>query len=201
MPLSGNSSFALGARAGIGALMMVTLVSCASTSEPLTPCCYTGNFALAHVEDVKLALTDGKEMGFRQAFPGYESQPGPFTTAFPFRKVEIARVTHAALRPVLPQYDANDNGNLEEPELTVLYIREAALGLGLNVDHVATSDRADALILSPGETGGLVRYVNANLDRMAPSQKDIFKKLELVGRELRNRGSENDGRMPKIFVP
>ncbi len=201
MSLFGPSSFALGARAGIGALMMVTLASCASTSEPVTPCCYTGDVALAHVEDVKLALTDGKEVAFRQAFPGYESQPGPFTTAFPFRKVEIARVTHGVLRPVLPQYDANDNGNLEEPELTVLYIREAALGLGLNVDHVATSDRADALVLSAGETGGLVRYVNTNMDRMAPASKDIFKKLELVGRELRNRGSENDGRMPKIIVP
>ena len=178
-----------------------TLASCASTTQPVQPCCYTGDVALAHVEDVKLTLTDGSRIGFAEAFPGYESQPGPFTTAVPFRKVEIAEVTFGALRPVLPQYDANDNGNLEEPELTVLYIREAALGMGLNVDYVATDNRADALVLSAGETGGLVRYVKANMDQMAPPAQDIFKKLELLGIKLRSKGSENDGRTNKIFVP
>ncbi len=201
MPALKRSSSALIARTGIGGLLLLTLASCASTTEPISPCCYTGNLALAHVEDVKLALADGNKVGFPQAFPGYQSQSGPFTTAFPFRKVEIAQVTHGALRPVLPQYDANENGNLEEPELTVLYIREAAIGLGLNVDHVATTDRTDALVLSAGETGGLVRYVNANMDRMAPAARDIFKKLELIGLEQRSKGSENDGRMNKIFVP
>lgn len=190
-----------GARTAIGALLIATLASCASSTELVPPCCYTGDVALAHVADVKLALTDGNEIGFAQAFPGYEPQPGPFTTAFPFRRVEIARVTFGALRPVLPQYDANDNGRMEEPELTVLYIREAALGMGLKVDHVATSDRADALVLSAGETGGLVRYVKANLDQMTPPARDIFKKLDLLGIQLRSRGSENGGQMNTIFVP
>ena len=188
-------------RTAIGAALLATLASCASTMELVPPCCYTGDVALAHVEDVKLTLSDGSRVGFTQAFPGYQSQTGPFTTAFPFRKVEIAEVTLGALRPVLPQYDANDNGNLEEPELTVLYIREAALGLGLNVDYVATDDRADALVLSAGEIGGLVRYVKANMDQMTPPARDIFKKMELLGIKLRSKGSENDGRTNKIFVP
>ncbi len=197
-----SSSFGTGARSVIGALLLTTLASCASTTEPIPPCCYTGEVALAHVRDVQLALADGNKIGFQQAFPGYATQSGVFTTGFPFNKVEIAQVTYGALRPVLPQYDANENGNLEQPELTVLYIREAALGLGLKVDHVATNDRVDALILSQGEIGGLVRYVDANFERMTAEAQDIFKKLKLVGLDQRSRGTENDNRkMKKIFIP
>jgi len=190
-----------GIRAGIGALLLITLSSCASTMEPIEPCCYKGEFQLAHVRDLSLALSNGNTVSFLQAFPGYQPQSGIFTTAFPFRKVEISRVTYGALRPVLPQYDANENGILQEPELAVLYVREAAVGLGLNVDHLLTADRVDALVLPASEIGGLVRYVKDNLHRMTPEAQDIFKKLELVGIDLRSRGSENDGREKMIVVP
>lgn len=186
----------------MGALLLIALSACASTTEPIPPCCYTGNVELAHVRDVQLALSNGERIQFSQAFPGYEPQSGMFTTAFPFNKVTIARVTYGALLPVLPQYDANGNGHLEEPELTILYIREAALGLGLNVDHMSVGDRVDALVLPAGEAGGLVRYVNGNVDRMTPSAQSIFQKLAWLGRDLRNQGSENDGReVDKMFVP
>ncbi len=201
MSASKSFSFEIGARTGICALLLTTLASCASTTEPIPPCCYTGEVELAYVRDVQLALSDGSKVGFLQAFPGYESQSGLFTTAFPFNEVEIAQVTYGVLRPVLPQYDANENGNLEEPELTVLYIREGALGLGLNVNHLTTDKRVDALVLPAGEVGGLVRYVNSNLDRMTPPAQDIFKKLKLVGIDLRGRGSENNGMDSTIFVP
>ncbi len=197
-----SCSFALATRTGVCALLMMTLTSCASTTEPIPPCCYTGDAELAHVRDVQLALSDGENISFPEAFPGYQAQSGLFTTAFPFDKVEISQVTYGALRPVLPQYDANDNGNLEQPELTVLYIREAALGLGINVDHVATNKRVDALVLPTGEIGGLVRYVDGNLERMSPAARDIFKKLALVGIDLRSRGSENNGiEKNSVFVP
>jgi hypothetical protein len=191
-----------GIRAGFGALLLISLSSCASTMEPIEPCCYKGEFELAHVRDLNLALSDGDMVSFSQAFPGYQPQSGIFTTAFPFNKVAISQVTYGALRPVLPQYDSNGNGHLQEPELTVLYIREAALGLGMNVDHVATVKRADALVLSAGETGGLVRYVNDNLHRMTPEAQRIFKELKMVGLDLRNKGSENNGlEMRSIIVP
>lgn len=202
MSTSISSSFALASRTGIGALLLISLTSCASTTEPIPPCCYTGDAELAHVRDVKLALSDGNKVSFPQAFPGYQAQSGVFTTAFPFDEVEISQVTYGALRPVLPQYDANDNGNLEQPELTVLYIREAALGLGLNVDHVATDKRVDALVLPTGEIGGLVRYVDGNVERMSPEAQGIFKKLAMVGIDLRSRGSESNGlEKSNVFVP
>ena len=200
MAASRMISLQSGIRAGTGALFLILLSSCASTTEPVPPCCYTGDVALAHVRDVQLALSDGNKVGFTQAFPGYEAQSGVFTTAFPFNKVEIAQVTYGALRPVLPQYDANGNGRLEQPELTVLYIREAALGLGLGVDYVAANERVDALVLSAGESGGLVRYVDGNLERMTPAARDIFKKLKMVGLDIRSKGSENDGRRMNKFL-
>ncbi|MDH3411781.1 MAG: hypothetical protein OEM98_04760 [Gammaproteobacteria bacterium] len=203
MSASKISRLRSGARAGIGALLLLSVSACASTSEPVPPCCYKGDFELAHVRDVQLALSDGKKIEFSQAFPGYKSQTGLFTTGFPFNKVEIAQVTYTPLQPVLPQYDANGNGRLEEPELTILYIREAALGLGLNDNHVEVDNRrTGALVLPADEIGGLVRYVNGNVSRMTPSAQDIFQKLDWLGRDLRTKGSENDGMMRnKIFVP
>jgi hypothetical protein len=196
-----SSSYRSGIRAGVGALLLLTLSSCASTTEPVDPCCYKGEYQLAHVRDLNLVLADGSTVSFSQAFPGYQAQSGVFTTAFPFREVRISDVTYGALRPVLPQYDANQNAMLQEPELSVLYIREAALGLGLNVDHLATGNRVDALVLSTSEIGGLVRYVNDNLRGMTPEAQRIFGELALVGIDQRSRGSENDGSDSMIVVP
>ena len=66
---------------------------------------------------------------------------------------------------------------------------------------MATDKRVDALVLPAVETGGLVRYVNVNLDRMTPEARDIFNKLELVRIDLRSRGSENDGSDSLIIIP
>ncbi len=195
------SSFRSGARAGIGALLLLGLVACASTSEPVPPCCYKGNYELGHVRDAQLALSDGKKLGFSQAFPSYQVQSSLFPTGFPFDRAEIAQVVYTPLQPVLPQYDANENGLLEEPELTVLYIREAALGLGLNDNHVEFENRrTGALVLPADEIGGLVRFVNGNVSRMTPSAQDIFQKLDWLGRDLRMRGSENNGNV-NIIIP
>lgn len=201
MSHSHASSYRSGILAGTGALLLLSLSSCAFTTEPIEPCCYKGDFELAHVRDVNLVLSDGSRVPFSQAFPGYQPQLGIFTTAFPFREVRISQVTYGALRPVLPQYDANESTVLQEPELTVLYIREAALGLGLNVDHLAANERVDALVLPASEIGGLVRYVNDNRSRMTPEAQQIFKELALVGIDQRSKGSENDGSDNMIVVP
>lgn len=189
-------------RAAVAGVLSLFLSACAATTEPQPPCCYLGDVSLGHVHDLYLGLDDGRRLAFSEAFPGYSARTGFFTTSFPFRRVDIAQITYAALLPVLPQYDANGDGRLEEPELTVLYIREAALGVGHDVRHVGMNDRVDALVLPAGEVGGLVRYVNTHLDQMTPAAQNIFQKLKLVGRDQRRQGSENDGaRDRKLFVP
>lgn len=166
------------------------LTACAAGYEPTPPCCYTGDYKLAHVSDLYLALENGQRLDFAQAFPGYAPEDGLIQSSFPFIEVEISRVTYAALLPVLPQYDANGDGLIQEPELTVLYIREAALGLGHNVSHIGTNPRTDALVLSDHEAGGLVRYVKSHLSSMTPESQAVFRELVMVGQDLRLEGSE-----------
>lgn len=179
-----------GARSLLAALTSLVLTACAGTYEPRPPCCYTGDYQLAHVSDVYLALENGQRLAFHQAFPGYAPENGLFQTAFPFLELEISRVTYAALLPVLPQYDANGDGRIQEPELIVLYIREAALGLGHNVAHVGTNPRTDALVLPSSESGGLVRYVESRLPQMTPESRAVFRELVMAGQDLRLKGSE-----------
>ena len=189
-------------RSLLAALVSLVLTACASVYEPRPPCCYTGDYKLAHASDVYLALEDGQRLGFHQAFPGYAPETGLFQTAFPFLELEIARVTYAALLPVLPQYDANGDGRIQEPELTVLYIREAALGLGHNVAHVGTNPRTDALVLPGSESGGLVRYVKSRLAQMTPEARAVFRDLVMVGQDLRLEGSEGpDKETDTDFTP
>lgn len=183
-------------RAILAAASFLTLGACVTGSQPQPPCCYQGDVALAHVDEVYLALENGDRMAFDQAFPGYEPQTGPFTRSLPFDEVRIARVTFEALRPVLPQYDANGDGRIQKPELTVLYVREAAIGLGHDVNYVGTNARTDALVLPNQETGGLVRYVERNKSRMTPAAQNIFRSLVLVGQDdvlmERDRGPDRE---------
>lgn len=191
-----------GARSLLAALTSLVLTACAGVYEPRQPCCYTGDYQLARVSNVYLALENGQRLAFHQAFPGYAPETGLFQTAFPFLELEISRVTYAALLPVLPQYDANGDGRIQEPELTVLYIREAALGLGHNVAHVGTNPRTDALVLPSSESGGLVRYVKSRLPQMTPESRAVFRELVMAGQDLRLKGSEGaDKEVGSQFTP
>lgn len=178
-------------RSALAALVALTISACAVTTEPQPPCCYRGDLALAHVDEVYFSLENGNRLDFRQAFPGYEAQSGFFTTAFPFQEADIALVTYQSLLPVLAQYDANGDGRLQEPEITVLYLREAAVGLGHRVNHVGTNARTDALVLPKSESGGLVRYVGQNRSRMTPAAQKVFRDLENLGRDLRLDAPQN----------
>ncbi|MDX1512431.1 MAG: hypothetical protein R3174_01695 [Gammaproteobacteria bacterium] len=184
------------ARIPLIGLLTLVLSACAGTGtgEPAPPCCYSGAYQLARVGDVYLALENGQRLAFDQAFPGYAPETGPFQTAFPFIEADISLVTYAALRPVLPQYDANGDGRIQQPELTVLYIREAALGLGHSVAHVGTNPRTDALVLPSAEASGLVRYVKSRMAQMTPEAQKVFRELVMVGQDLRLKGSEGRDR-------
>lgn len=182
-------------RLAVTVLLSLALSACAGASyEPRPPCCYSGDYTLARSSDVYLALDNGQRLSFPQAFPGYTPETGFFQSAFPFIETDIALVTYASLQPVLPQYDANGDGRIQEPELTVLYIREAALGLGHNVNHVGTNPRTDALVLPSNEASGLVRYVKSRLSQMTPESQAVFRELVMVGQDQRLKGSEGRDR-------
>ena len=161
------------------------LAGCAGTGEPATPCCYQGELTRARAVDVYLALAGGGKLSLAEALPGIGAgDVGPLGPQLPFSSAEIALVTLGSLKPVLPRYDANGDGFIQEPELTVMYIREAAIGLGHEVDHVGVNPRADAIVLPESETRGLARFVDRNLFRMTRGAQAIFRDLVFLGQQI-----------------
>lgn len=179
------------------------LAGCASMTEPSPPCCYTGTYTMARLQNVSLVMRGGSSVSFGDVFRGFQPSTGLFATAFPFRKVDIASVVYHALAPVLPIYDANDDGWLEKPELAVLYVREAALGLGKHVDHLAVGGKpVRALVLSQADVGGLVDWVKAHKSEMTPEARAIFSDLVRVGQDKLLKGSEGPDVQPGInYLP
>ncbi len=168
-----------------------TLVACTSSTEIRTPCCYTGDVTLAKLESVYLVLKDDREIPFETVFVGFESQTGIFTTTFPDRRIDIARVVYASLAAVLPAYDANGDGWIQTPELTVLYIHEAAIGMGHEVEYIGVNPKVSALSTSAADFGGLMEYVKRNEAAMSEQARQIFTDLDRVGQDWLLRGSEN----------
>ncbi len=191
----------LSLRAAGCAFAAVTLFLTACSSTSLTKnCCYTGDAALVHIDKVEFVAADGSVSTFADIYPGYSPEDKFVTTPFPFRKVTNSRVTYDSLVIVLDLYDANKNGFLEEPEITVLYLREGALGMGHKVDHLAVDGkRVDAITTSASDVGGLMRYLNARMDSLTPEVQMIFSDMHRVGQDIKLSGSER-GNDRKIKV-
>lgn len=167
------------------------LAACASTTDLVADCCYDGEAALTRIEDVRLVMTDGRKAAFGEIYAGFSPQSGLFTKPFPFREVDISQVTYQALVPVLPLYDANGDDRLQEPELTVLYVREGAIGMGHDVDHLEVAgERADAITVARADVGGLMTFLSRRLDSLDEESQRIFRDLDRVGLDIRQRGSE-----------
>ncbi|TFH50635.1 MAG: hypothetical protein E4H01_01845, partial [Lysobacterales bacterium] len=114
---------------------------CASPEALQAPCCYQGVFTLARLEQVRFVMNDGTEKTFAQVYKGFEAQNRDFPTQFPFRKINISGLTYDVLPVVFSEYDANQDGYIEEPELTVLYLREGAIGMNFKVSHLVVDER------------------------------------------------------------
>ena len=89
------------------------------------------------------------------------------------------------MRTVLPEYDANEDRILQEPELTALYVREAARGLGYPVVvRIDPSGSNGAIATSRADVSALVRFVERHVHEMAPPQRKIFRDLYWIGIEV-----------------
>jgi hypothetical protein len=193
----------IGARAAgclLGAAMLL-LAGCSSTAL-IKNCCYDGEEAVVYLDRVEFVAPDGSTSSFADIYPGYESQDRFATTAFPFRKANIGLIIYDAL--VLPAnlYDANKNGFLEEPEITVLYLREGALGMGHNVDHLTVDGkRYGAITTSRSNVGGLMQYLNARMDTLSPEIREIFRDMVQLGQDIKLRGSEGPDRQDRQLKP
>lgn len=193
----------IGLRAAAGLLAVATCVLGACSSTALVKnCCYDGEEAVVYLDQVEFVAPGGATSKFSDIYPGYTAEERFVTTLFPFRKVNIAQVTYDSLVLPLNLYDANKNGFLEEPEVSVLYLREGAIGMGHDVDHLAVSGkRVDAITTSRSNVGGLMRYLNARKDSLKPETQAIFRDMVLVGQDIKLRGSEGPDRQDKKMTP
>ena len=165
-------------------VLAVALGGCKPSTDLVRPCCYNGDVALAHLADTRLTLEDGSTVAFGEAFPGFDTESDSFGRVFPFRKADLGIDTFASLREVLPKYDANGDRILETPELTALYVTEAARGLGYPVVGIEPSGAGGAIATSRADESALVRFVERHVHEMAKPQQGIFRDLYWLGVEV-----------------
>lgn len=178
------------------------LSACVGSTSLIKNCCYEGDAALVYIDRVQFVAPDGTASAFDDIYPGYTPQDSFLTKSFPFPKVQYSLVTYDSLAVIFPLYDANKNGILEEPETTVLYIREGALGMGHMVDHLTVDGkRVNAITTSRSDVGGLMRYLDARMDSLTPEVQAEFRDLERVGLDYVQRGSEGADRQSKQITP
>lgn len=184
------------------AVMTLSLAACGGSTALNKHCCYIGDAALAHVDRVEFVAPDGSVSKFADIYPGFESQDSFVTTPFPFRKADNGQIVYDSLVWIANLYDANKNGFLEEPEITVLYLREGAIGMGHKVDHLAIDGkRVDALTTSASDVGGLMRYLKARQDTLTPEVQAEFRDMERLGQDIKLRGSEGPDNQDKKWTP
>ena len=162
----------------------IALAGCGASTNLNKPCCYKGDVALTHLGDTRLTLENGATVAFGDVFIGFSADPVPLGRVFPFVKADIGLVTFASLRGVLPKFDANEDRILQEPELTALYVHEAARGLGYPVARIDPSGSSGAIVTSRADVSALVRFVERHVHEMAQPQQKIFRDLYWLGLEV-----------------
>ena len=165
----------------------LVLAGCRASTDLAEPGLYRGDVALTHLADTRLTLDDGTTVAFGDIFRDFNAKSSRLARVFPFRSADIRLVDFTSLRDVLPKYDANGDHYLQEPELTALYVHEAARGLGFAVARVDPSGATGAIATSPADVSELMRFIDRHLHEMAPPQRRIFYDLYRLGRELRPR--------------
>ena len=164
--------------AAVAAVVLgATLAGCAASTDLRRPSTYRGDVVLTHLADTRLTLESGEVVAFGEVFPGFDAAPSPIRHSFPFRLADIRLVDFASLREVLPGYDANEDGYIQEPELTALYVFEAARGLGHPVARIDPGGAGGAIATSQADISALVRFVERNLGEMARPQGAVFRDL------------------------
>jgi len=182
------------------AITALALAGCAANTTLVPPCCYEGAVTIARLGDLDVRTEDGKRMKVVDALPGFTPDERLFTRAMPFDEVESQDVIYASLIPLYSIYDANRNNLLERPEIIVLHTLEAMRATGTAVRHLGGDTPIGALAAPNADIGGLMNWVHAHLDSMNEEGQRIFRDLELLGRDLQNRGLDNGGDGVDIWI-
>ena len=153
-------------------------------------CCYSGDSIELQAADVEVKLEDGRVVSFGELFPDFSPSTSFFTLMYPVYRLDIARVVYPHLASKFVQYDANENGFIEEPELTVLFMQEAARGLEQPITQLGGKRRLRAIFVSAGDIDGLIRLVKRRRSEMKPATRKTFDEIDLLRRDFRLDGTE-----------
>lgn len=153
-------------------------------------CCYSGDFIELQAADVAVKLEDGRTVSFGELFPDFTPSTSFFTLMYPVYRLDIARVVYPHLALKFIEYDANENGFIEEPELNVLFMQEAARGLDQPITQLGGERRLRAIFVSAGDIDGLIRLVNRRRSEMKPAIRKTFDEIDLLRRDFRLDGTE-----------
>jgi len=168
----------------------LVLAAWAPPSTAILRCCYHGDSPELNAADVEVKLEDGRTVTFGALFPEFESSTSVFPLYYPVYRLDIARVVYSHLFLKFSDYDANKNGFIEEPELTVLYMEEAARGLDKSITQLGDEGRLGAIFVPPGDIDGLIRLVDRHRSSMKPDAQKTFYEIELLRGEFRLDGTE-----------
>ena len=164
-------------------------------------CCYHGDAVEVRLADVELKLEDGRTLSFGELFSDFTPSTSFFTLMYPVYRLDIARVVYPHLAVKFVEYDANDNGFIEEPELTVLYVEETARGLDQPIAQLGVERRLRAVFASAGDIDGLIKLVNRRRSEMDPAVRRTFDEIDLLRRDFRIDGTEPGEQGDGAFNP
>jgi hypothetical protein len=170
--------------------MILASAGCASSEKIQRPCCYKGVLTMAPLQQLRFVMDDGSQLPFEKVFKGFQPQNRDFPTQFPFRKINISGLVYDQLSVVFPKYDANQDGFIEEPELTILYLQEGAIGMNFKVSRLVIEEQVIALQTSPADVGGLVSFINEKKAGMSKEARSIFHEIDYLSAQIRQRGAE-----------
>ena len=168
---------------------VLVLGAWAPKSSASLRCCYSGDSIELQAADVEVKLEDGRMVSFGELFPDFTPSTSFFTLMYPVYRLDIARVVYPHLATKFIEYDANENGFIEEPELTVLFMQEAARGLDQPIAQLGGERRLRAIFVSAGDIDGLIRLVNRRRSEMKPATRKTFDEIDLRWRDGRLDGT------------
>ena len=152
-------------------------------------CCYSGDVIDIQATDVEVKLEDGRMVPFGELFPDFSPSTSFFKIMYPVYRLDIARVVYPHLAVKFIEYDANDNGFIEEPELNVLFMEEIARGLDQPITQLGGESRLRAIFVSAGDIDGLIRLVNRHRSEMKPDARKTFDEIDQLRIDFRLDGT------------
>ena len=188
---------------GIALLLAITALAlggCAGATTVTRPCCYNGPVLSARLAQIPVQTEDGRRLSFEQAFEGFQPRPALLTAPLPLRELDSADLIYDSLVPLLSLYDANGDGRVEEPEMLVLYAREAALAVGIPVAFFGDPPGAWALSTANADIAGLVAWVNERIVRMKPASRQMFADMQRLGADKRSSAGGMGGDGGEKFI-